>query len=188
MPGGFPAEASATTLELVPSGPDVAGDPLYESVLTAIFKAQRRVWIVTPYFIPDEMLLKAICIAAKRGLDVRIVVPLVSNHPLADLVRRSYLREAQESGVKICNFTPGMMHGKVILVDEALAIVGSMNMDMRSFFLNFEIALFIFNEKMVRELDGWITNIVRQSVLGIKKANMAVAFFEGAARLLAPLL
>jgi cardiolipin synthase len=181
------AEASVK-LELVPSGPDVAGDPLYESVLTALFKARRRVWIVTPYFIPDEMLLKAICIAAKRGIDVRIVVPLVSNHPLADLVRRSYLREAQESGAKICNFTPGMMHGKVILVDEALAIVGSMNMDMRSFFLNYEVALFIYSEKMVQELDGWITNILGQSVLGIKKANMALAFIEGIARLLAPRL
>jgi cardiolipin synthase len=181
------AEATAT-LELVPSGPDVADDPLYESILTELFKAQRRVWIVTPYFIPDEMLLKAICIAAKRGIDVRIVVPLVSNHPLADLVRRSYLREAQDSGAKICNFTPGMMHGKVILVDGALAIVGSMNMDMRSFFLNYEVALFIYNEKMVKELDGWITNILGQSVLGIKKANMALAFIEGIARLLAPLL
>jgi cardiolipin synthase len=184
-----PALAGATaTLELVPSGPDVAGDPLYESVVTALFKARDRLWIVTPYFIPDEMLLKAICIAAKRGVDVRIVVPRVSNHPLADLVRRSYLREAQESGVKICNFTPGMMHAKAILVDGALGIVGSMNMDMRSFFLNYEVALFISNENMVQELDRWVTDILGQCIPGIKKANIAVEFFEGVARLLAPLL
>ena len=134
------------------------------------------------------MLLKAICIAAKRGVDVRIVVPRVSNHPLADLVRRSYLREAQESGVKICNFTPGMMHAKAILVDGALGIVGSMNMDMRSFFLNYEVALFISNENMVQELDRWVTDILGQCIPGIKKANIAVEFFEGVARLLAPLL
>jgi cardiolipin synthase len=184
-----PALTGATaTLELVPSGPDVAGDPLYESIVTALFKAKSRVWIVTPYFIPDEMLLKAICIAAKRGVDVRIVVPRVSNHPLADLVRRSYLREAQESGVKICNFTPGMMHAKAILVDGALGIVGSMNMDMRSFFLNYEVALFISNENMVQELDRWVTDLLGQCIPGIKKANIAVEFFEGVARLLAPLL
>jgi cardiolipin synthase len=187
----FPVDArvgATTTLELVPSGPDVAGDPLYESIVTTIFKARDRVWIVTPYFIPDEMLLKAICIAARRGVDVRIVVPLISNHPIADLVRRSYLREAQDSGVKICNFTPGMMHAKAILVDGTLGIVGSMNMDMRSFFLNYEVAMFIYDENMVKELDVWVTDLLNQCVFGIKKANIAVEFIEGVARLLSPLL
>lgn len=183
------AIAGATVmLELVPSGPDVVGDPLYESIVTALFKARERVWIVTPYFIPDEMLLKAICVAARRGVDVRIVVPSISNHPLADLVRRSYLREAQDSGVKICNFTQGMMHAKAIIVDGTLGIVGSMNMDMRSFFLNYEVALFIYNETMVQELDRWVEDLLSQCVQGIKKANIAVEFFEGVARLLAPLL
>jgi cardiolipin synthase A/B len=175
-------------LQLVPSGPDVAGDPLYDSVISALFKAQRRVWIVTPYFIPDEMLLKAICIAAKRGIDVRIVVPRVSNHPLADLVRRSFLRQVQDSGAVICNFTPSMMHGKVILVDTTLCVAGSMNMDMRSFFLNFEVALFIYNESVVKEMDGWVEGLIHQSVPGIKKSNIFLEFIEGIARLLAPLL
>jgi cardiolipin synthase len=80
------------------------------------------------------------------------------------------------------------MHGKAILVDESLGIVGSMNMDMRSFFLNYEIALLIYNKNMVKELDSWITDLLRQSVPGIKKANVAVAFIEGIARLLSPLL
>jgi Phosphatidylserine/phosphatidylglycerophosphate/cardiolipin synthases and related enzymes len=175
-------------LQLVPSGPDVAGDPLYDSIISALFKAQHRVWIVTPYFIPDEMLLKAICIAARRGIDVRIVVPLVSNHLLADLVRRSFLRQVQDSGAVICNFTPGMMHGKVILVDTTLAVVGSMNMDMRSFFLNFEVALFIYNERFVKEMDGWVTGLMSQSIPGIKKSNIFLEFIEGIVRLLAPLL
>jgi cardiolipin synthase len=183
------AGAGATTaLQLVPSGPDIAGDPLYESIITALFKAQHRVWIVTPYFVPDEMLLKAICIAAKRGIDVRIVVPRVSNHRLADLVRRSYLRQMLDSGATIYNFKPGMMHGKVFLVDTTLGVVGSMNMDIRSFFLNYEVALFIFNESVIKELDCWVTDLMSQSVQGIKKANVVVEFIEGVARLLAPLL
>jgi cardiolipin synthase len=182
-------DADATTaLQLVPSGPDVAGDPLYESIITALFKAQHRVWIVTPYFIPDEMLVKAICIAAQRGIDVRIVVPRVSNHRLADLVRRNYLRQVQGSGATIWNFTPGMLHGKIILVDSALGIVGSMNMDIRSFFLNYEVALFIYNKTVVQELDSWVRDLMNQSVQGIKKAHVLVEFIEGVARLLAPLL
>ncbi|MDD5672712.1 MAG: cardiolipin synthase [Chitinivibrionales bacterium] len=190
-PGNAPGHGGSgadVALQAVPSGPDVAGDPLYESIITVFFKARRRVWIVTPYFIPDEMLLKSICIAAKRGIDVRIVIPRVSNHPLADLVRRNYLRQVQESGATIYNFTPGMMHGKLILVDNELGIVGSMNTDLRSFFLNYEIALFIYNEDTVNELDRWVTDLISQSVPGIKKANVLVEFFEGIARLLAPLL
>lgn len=178
---------ATTNLQLVPSGPDVVGDPLYDSILTALFKAQRRVWIVTPYFIPDEMLLKAICITAKRGIDVRIVVPMVSNHLLADLVRRGYLRQVQESGASVNYFTPGMMHGKVILIDN-LGVVGSMNMDMRSFFLDYEVALFIYSENVVKELDCWVMDLMNNSVKGIKKANIMVQFIEGIARLLAPLL
>jgi len=183
------AETGATTaLQLVPSGPDVAGDPFFDSILTALFKARSRVWIATPYFIPDEMLLKALCIAARRGIDVRIVVPKVSNHRLADLVRRSFLRQIQDSGATICYFTPGMMHGKVILVDSTLGIVGSMNMDIRSFFLNYEIALFIYNENTVKELEAWTTDLMSQSVNYIKKASVTVGFLEGVARLLSPLL
>ncbi len=182
------SHGAPVTMQIVPSGPDVAGDPLYDSIITALFKARHRIWIVTPYFIPDEILLKAICIAAKRGIDVRIVIPRVSNHHLADLVRRNYLRLVQDSGATIFNFTPGMLHGKVILVDTDLGIVGSMNTDIRSFFLNYEVAMFIYDENVVRELDDWVTDIMKQSVQGIKKTNVVIEFFEGVARLLAPLL
>lgn len=182
------SHGAPVTMQIVPSGPDVAGDPLYDSIITALFKAQQRIWIVTPYFIPDEILLKAICIAAKRGIDVRIVIPRVSDHRLADLVRQDYLRLIQDSGATIYSFTPGMLHGKVILVDTALGIVGSMNTDIRSFFLNYEVAMFLYNENVVRKLDDWVTDIMNQSVQGIKKTNVVIEFLEGVARLLAPLL
>ena len=119
---------------------------------------------------------------------MRIVIPRVSNHRLADLVRRNYLRLVQDSGATIYNFTPGMLHGKVILVDTALGIVGSMNTDIRSFFLNYEVAMFIYDENVVRDLDDWVTDIMSQSVQGIKKTNVFIEFLEGVARLLAPLL
>ena len=145
-------------------------------------------WITTPYFIPDEMLLKAIGMAAKRGVDVRIVVPEVSNHRLADLVRRSYLRQMHESGAVVCQFQPGVMHGKVILVDTSLCIVGSMNMDVRSFFLNYEIAMFIYDTRLLNELERWIDGLISQSFTGIRKTNVMIEFLEGVVRLLSPLL
>jgi cardiolipin synthase len=175
-------------LELVPSGPDVRGDYLFDTIVASLFSARRRIWIVTPYFIPDEMIVKALCIVARRGVDVRIVVPAVSNHRIADLVRRSYLRQVQEAGGKIHRFTPGMLHGKLIIVDERPAIVGSMNMDMRSLFLNYEIACFIYSERVVAELACWMSGIRQQCEEGVRDVPVPVEFLEGVGRLLAPLL
>ena len=175
-------------LQVVPSGPDVAGDPLYDTIVTALFSAQQRIWIVTPYFIPDDVLVKALCIAARRHVDVRIVIPLVSNHRLADSIRQSYLRQIQEAGAKICQLTPGMMHGKVILIDDSLGIIGSMNMDMRSFFLDYEIALFIDSKQAIPLLDRWVRDVMEHCVIGVREVSGTVEFFEGIGRLFAPLL
>jgi len=175
-------------LELVPSGPDARGDYLFDTIVASLFSARRRIYIMTPYFIPDEMIVKALCIAARRGVDVRIVVPAVSNHLIADLVRRSYLRQIQEAGGKVHRFTPGMLHGKLILVDDSPAIVGSMNMDMRSLFLNYEIACFIHSERVVAELAAWMAGIRAQCEEGVRDVAVPVEFIEGVGRLLAPLL
>ncbi len=175
-------------LQLVPSGPDMPEDSLYDAVVTGLFSARERVWIVTPYFVPDEMLTKALCIAARRGADVRIVVPLASNHRVADLVRRSYLRQVQEAGATVYCFRPGMLHAKVIVVDERLSIVGSMNMDVRSFFLNYEVALLAYSRGITQQLAAWVEDVMAQSETGVKDVHGAVEFLEGMGRLLAPLL
>lgn len=178
----------AVSLQLVPSGPDVNGDPLYEMILASIFAARKRIWIVTPYFIPDEMLLKALGIAARQNVDVRIIVPLMSNHRLADLIRRTYLRQLEADGVKIYQFRPGMLHGKLILIDDSTGITGSANMDMRSMFLNYEIAVFIYSDNQIRRLDEWVERLMRESDVTLKKASVFVDYLEGIARLLSPLL
>lgn len=181
-------EGDSVALELVPSGPDVPGDYLFDTIVASMFSARRRIWIASPYFIPDEMIVKALCIAARRGVDVRIVVPAVSNHRIADLVRRSYLRQIQDAGGKVHRFTPGMLHGKLIIVDDLPGIVGSMNMDMRSLFLNYEIACFIYSERVVTELASWMSGIRQQCEEGVRDVPVPVEFLEGVARLLAPLL
>jgi cardiolipin synthase len=175
-------------IQLVPSGPDVKEDPLYDTVLASIFNARKRIWVVTPYFIPDEMLTKALCIAAKRNLDVRIIMPLVSNHRIADFARRSYLRQIQHAGGKIYSFKPGMLHGKLILADDTLGIIGSMNMDARSFFLNYEAAMFVYSEPVVKQLESWITGIMSECKTGVKEASPFGGIIEGIVRLFAPLL
>ena len=126
-----------------PSGPDVAGDPLYESLLALIFAARDRIWIVTPYFVPDEMLARALNLAARRGVDVRLIVPQRSNHITADLARAGYLRDLHTAGGRVLLYTPVMLHAKAVVFDDQLAVIGSANMDMRSLFLNYEVALFV---------------------------------------------
>jgi cardiolipin synthase A/B len=182
------ASGAGIPMQLVPSGPDVIGDPLYDAVLEGIFGVSKRLWIVTPYFIPDEMLMKALLIAAKRGIDVRIVIPRVSNHPLADVIRASYLRELDEAGVTIHLFNGGMLHAKAVIFDDSRAMIGSVNMDVRSFFLNYEIALFIHSAEEVGYLEAWMRSLIRESVDESGESPMLMEIVEGVSRLAAPLL
>lgn len=176
------------TLQLMPSGPDVVGDPLHESIIASFFSATKRIWVVTPYFVPDEMLMRSFCIAARRGIDVRVIFPLRSNHLLADFARSDYLRDITKAGGSVFGYKPGMLHAKLIIIDDELAISGSANMDMRSLFLNYELAFFIHSEKKVDELATWTQNLMDHSELGVKKASPILEVFEGVGRLFAPLL
>jgi cardiolipin synthase len=187
---GAPASASAPgdiALRVTPSGPDSPNDPIYDALLTAIFRAESRVWVSTPYFIPDEPLMRALAIAARRGIDVRIFVPARSNHLLADLVAGPSLRELEPDGVRIYRHRT-MLHAKTILVDETVAIVGSANFDMRSLFLDYEIALFFSGQPEVARLTAWFDATEARSDLGAPQAGWVRTRVESVVRLLAPLL
>lgn len=175
-------------IQVVPSGPDVDGDSLYDNVVSLFFTAKRSIWMATPYFIPDEMLIKSICIAARRGVDIRLVIPKASNHRIADIARRSYLRQMQESGARIYFFENGMMHGKAIVIDGSFAVVGSMNMDMRSFFLNYEIALYVYDKDVARNIENWLLRLMASSSIGVPTNNVISNAAEELVRLFAPLL
>jgi cardiolipin synthase len=191
MPAGWPAPAGNADLQVVASGPDVAGDPLYEGILSLVQQAQRSVWIVTPYFIPDEVLQRSLMVQARAGIDVRIVVPAKSNHPITDLARRHHLRELQRAGVKVLLYQPGMNHAKVLLVDGESALLGSANMDLRSLFVNFEIGLVSYSAAEAHAIRGWMEEVFaltrpmsdRQRARGVFPV-----IGEEIARLLAPLL
>jgi cardiolipin synthase len=174
-------------VRVVPSGPDAPQDAIYDAWMTAIFRAETRFWVATPYFIPDEPLMRALTIAARRGIDVRVVVPFASNHTLADLVAGPSLRELAAEGVKVFRHR-GMVHAKTVLVDESLAVVGSANFDMRSLFLDYEVALFFSGAAEVSRLATWFSETLAKTDLGPPLAGWARTRVEYVVRLLAPLL
>jgi cardiolipin synthase len=172
----------------VASGPDVTGDPLYESLISVIFAATRRIWVVTPYFVPDETLARALELAARRGIDVRLVLPARSNHLFADLARASYVHQVQDAGGKIFLFEPVMVHAKVIVVDNDFAVVGSANMDIRSLFLNYEVALFLYAQALNEALAQWTEGLMAQSKTQLPRRGLGREMVENIVRLLSPLL
>ena len=118
-----------------------------------IHDVRERIWIASPYFVPDPMLRGALAHAALRGVDVRIILPQGIDHLLPWLSSFSYYPQMLAAGVKIWRYQPGFMHQKVMLADNDLAIVGSVNLDYRSFMLNFELAAAVRDEGFAREVE-----------------------------------
>lgn len=163
-PAGSVSSAGDTLLQIAPNGPDVAGDPFYDVLTAALHNARRRIWIVTPYFVPDEGLLRALGLQARVGVDVRVVLPRRSNHRVADLARNRLLRELAGSGVRVFLHPGRMMHAKHIVIDDDVAISGSVNMDARSLYLNYEVAVFAYGEAPTAVDAAWITGLVEHCV------------------------
>lgn len=174
-------------LAVIPSGPDSPGDEIYDQILTASFRAERRLWVCTPYFVPDEALARALEIAAKRGVDVRVIVPDKSNHRIADLVAGPLLRELEAGGGKIYRYTPAMIHAKVILADSS-AIVGSANFDMRSMFLDYEVSVMFTGAPELQRIARWFEATFAETAEGARKSRWLRTQIEGTARLMAPLV
>jgi cardiolipin synthase len=183
-----PERHGSAAVQVVASGPDVSDDPLYESLVSLIFAARSRIWIVTPYFVPDEMLARALNLAARRGVDVRVIVPERSNHLSADLARASYLRDLVNAGGRVLLYRPVMIHAKAVLFDEQLAVIGSANMDMRSLFLNYELALFIYSSDLARITARWVESLMIDCQPELPRPNRWRELAENVVRLLAPLL
>lgn len=184
--------AGTVEAQVVASGPDVVGDPLYEAILSLIQEAKRRIWIVTPYFIPDEVLLRSLIVKARAGCDVTLIVPKRSNHPVTDFARRHYLRELQAAGAHIRLFGPGMLHSKAMIIDDGIGLFGSANFDLRSLFVNFEIGVLLYSTEAVFQMDRWAADLLQHSHAPRHRATWHQRIFGNAleelSRLLAPLL
>ncbi|MDR3620807.1 MAG: cardiolipin synthase [Paludisphaera borealis] len=177
-----------SVVQVVASGPDVEGDPLFESLLSLVFFARERIWILTPYFVPDEMLVRGLALAARRGVDVRLIVPWKSNHPITDVAREGYLRELHEAGASVLLYRPTMLHAKAVIFDDKLVAIGSPNMDNRSLFLNYEVALYIFSAESVAETARWAERLMAGSTVYEPKRGASREIAESVLRLVSPLL
>jgi cardiolipin synthase A/B len=188
-PVGEKEDVTATTaLQFMASGPDVENDALREALMISLFRAHQRVWIVTPYFVPDDLLLESLCMAAQRGVDLRLITPEKSNHRLADWAREGYLSQLQEAGAGIYFYQPRMLHAKALIIDHSVALTGSANMDMRSLLLNYEVGLCIYSPEMILQLEAWMHELMISSRQREPHRNRTLTLIEGVSRLFAPLL
>ncbi|MGK5086374.1 cardiolipin synthase [Bdellovibrionota bacterium FG-2] len=130
---------------LIADGPDLWRNSTRNALFTAINEARARVWLTTPYFIPDEAVIVALETAVRRGVDVRLLLPLDSDVPVARLASRCYFPELLEAGVRIYEYEPAVLHAKAVVLDDQLSILGSANLDFRSFRVNFEVSVLIEN-------------------------------------------
>jgi len=179
-------------LQVVSSGPDKDIFAIHHLFFGAIAQAQERVWLTTPYFVPDESTLAALIGAGLRKVDVRILVPARSDNRLADMAARSYFPELARAGVKISEYTPHMLHAKTLVIDNDLAVIGTANFDNRSFRLNFEVVVAAYCQRTNIELARAFEEDLSQSepvrVRNIREKPLLDRFSESCARLLSPLL
>ncbi|SDC92246.1 cardiolipin synthase [Paenibacillus sp. UNCCL117] len=139
-------------VHVVASGPDTQQGIMSDLYYTMIASASTSVWIATPYFVPNEAIRTALRVAANRGVQVRIIVPEISDSFLTEYATKSYFPELLRSGVEIYMYQKGFLHQKIVIVDGDLASVGTANMDMRSFHLNFEVNVFLLGTDSIADL------------------------------------
>ncbi|WP_158279829.1 phospholipase D-like domain-containing protein [Coraliomargarita sinensis] len=160
----IPEEAGNSTVEVIASGPDIPDDPLWEQVLRIIQEFKQHLTIVTPYFIPDEVLLQSLLVKAHTGRRIQLILPLRSNQRMADIARFRTLAQLHTAGVEILFYEPGMLHAKLVLADDMIALTGSANIDARSLFVNFEIALAHYTAADIRTLSDWAINLKKDCI------------------------
>ena len=126
--------------------------------------------------------------AARRGIDLRLIVPRRSNHRLADLAREGYLSQLQEAGARVMLYRPRMLHAKAVLIDDTVAVAGSANMDIRSLLLNYEVGLCIYDAEIIAEIEKWMRGLMAACQGREPHGKGMIAIVEDMARLFAPLL
>ena len=185
-------EPGTEPVQIAASGPDTEHAPIQKLYLEAIHGAKQRVWIVSPYFVPDEPLIAALQSAALRGVDVRILVPAKNNQRLVRAASRTYYDELIECGVRIFEYLPRMHHAKTLVADDDLGIVGTANLDNRSFRLNFEVIAVLYGHRHANEMAAAYEGDLlesREIELGEEASRpLPVRFGDAVARLLSPLL
>jgi len=178
-------------VQIIDSGPDEADDDIHLLYFSAISCARERLWITTPYFIPDAPIQTALESAVARGVDVRLIIPANSDSKIVEAAAKTFSTDVVRKGARIWRYGPRMNHSKTMIVDDGLAIVGTANMDNRSFRLNFEVVAAIYD----RQITARVADIFERDLADStpyepegEDAGFVQRVITNTARLLAPLL
>lgn len=179
-------------VQIISSGPDSQIKTIHDNYLRLIHSAKDHVYLQTPYFIPDDSILDALKIAARSGVDVRIMIPCKPDHPFVYWATYSYLGEMVAAGAKCYVYNNGFLHAKTVSVDGMVACVGTANMDIRSFGLNFEVNAVVYSEMTVQKLERAFENDITRCTQITRniydQRNLVIRAKEQFSRLLSPLL
>ncbi|MBX3357117.1 MAG: cardiolipin synthase [Phycisphaeraceae bacterium] len=189
----FPEPAADdSVVQVVPSGPGPSPEVIHQALLGTMYTAREELILTTPYFVPDPAVVSALRSAAMRGVRVTLVVPAVLDAPVVGAAARSYYQELMDSGVRIYEYQGGLLHSKMLTADRVFGIIGSANIDIRSFWLNFEITLLVYDSEFASVMRFLQTDYMNRSVeLDLeswRRRPLARKAMENAARMLGPLL
>jgi len=187
-----PAPRENLPVIAIPTGPVSEleeGSLLFHHLITL---SQKRIWIASPYLVPDSGIVRALQLAVLRGVDVRLLLPTIWDHPLVSLASAFYARELVGSGIRIYRYQPGFMHQKALLVDEDFSLIGTPNLDNRSLHINFEISLLVYGKEFAKKCEGMFMDDFQNSVElreeTFRKESPGFVLATRFARLFSPLL
>ncbi|MGH7241816.1 MAG: cardiolipin synthase [Phycisphaerales bacterium] len=187
-----PQKTGTSIVHVVPSGPGPQPDAIRQALLAAIFSAREEIVMVTPYFVPDEAMKMALINASLRGISVTLILPDTLDARLVEAASRAQFSDLLAAGIKIALHPEGLLHAKTATIDRKLGMVGSANLDMRSFWLNFEITLFIYDGEFTDELRKQQRRYLREScelnAEKWQKRPWVARFADNIAQLAGPLL
>jgi cardiolipin synthase len=178
--------------QAAPSGPTPDAGSIHEVILGAIYEARGELTITTPYFVPDPALRTALTSAADRGVRVRLILPRRVDSRLVHFASRAFFQELLERGVEIHRFRDGLLHAKLLTVDDRLGLLGTVNLDPRSFFLNFENTLLVYDAGVTAQLreiqEGYIARSEPVDLERWRRRHIGRRFVCNVAQLLSPVL
>jgi len=177
-------------MQIVASGPDDTTAPMHAFFLACFSTARERIWIETPYLIPDEPMESALRIAELRGVDVQVIVPKEGDSKLVTAASSTYCQSMRKAGIEIYEYGPPMLHAKTMVIDDTVGIVATANLDNRSFRLNFEVAAAFYDRATIDRLAKRfeIDREASHAFPAKRRPEMVTALFESVARLTSPVL
>jgi cardiolipin synthase len=148
----FSCSGKGSTVQIAASGPDSAQPAILYSLLQAMYLAKKEILITTPYFVPGDSFMDALCAAALSALKVKLLVPKKTDSKLTDAASNSFFAQLLEAGAEVYLYKKGLLHSKTIVIDSSIGIIGTANMDHRSFELNFEVNAIVYDEAVAKEM------------------------------------